>query len=96
MSTRFAAGLILVALLLNALLFLGAHASSGVISQRLNACMSLAAPDVLFCTDARDRSVICIATGKPACQTTTAMYRSWRGHPERREEFFRRLYGATP
>ena len=59
-------------------------------------CMSLVSPDVLFCTDSSNRAVMCqTSDDKPACMTMTALYRSWRGHPERRELFYRKLYGAT-
>lgn len=52
------------------------------------ACMSLLNPDVLICEGNR----VCDATGK--CQTVERLQRSWRGHPERRAEFYRKLYGA--
>lgn len=71
-------------------------AVTGARANMVKACMSLVGPDMLFCTDDRDVSLLCDATGeKPVCQTMTALYRSWRQHPERREEFYRKLYGAA-
>lgn len=81
------------------LLALGCTAALGLLSQPARAqtaCMSLVSPDVLLCTDGRDMPLVCDVSGaKPACQTFAALYKSWRGHPERREEFYRRLYGAA-
>jgi hypothetical protein len=59
-------------------------------------CMSLVSPDVLLCTNHRDTPLVCDATAKPVkCQTFKALYASWRGHPERRAEFYLKLYGAA-
>lgn len=63
------------------------------------ACMSLMSPDMLFCTDGHDNVLLCDITDtkRVDCKSMPAVIRSWRGHPERRETFYRKLYGAeTP
>lgn len=65
----------------------------------VKACMSLMAPDMLFCTDAHEQVILCDITDarRVDCKTMPQIVRSWRGHPERRELFYRKLYGAeTP
>jgi hypothetical protein len=64
----------------------------------VKACMSLMSPDMLFCTDAHEQVILCDVTDAQHvdCKTMPALVRSWRGHPERRELFYRKLYGATP
>ena len=58
-------------------------------------CMSLVSPTMLFCSDSSNRGLMCDTSATPPdCKTMTALYRSWRGHPERRETFYRKLYGA--
>ena len=58
-------------------------------------CMSLVSPTMLFCSDSSNRGLMCDTSASPPdCKTMTALYRSWRGHPERRETFYRKLYGA--
>jgi hypothetical protein len=66
-------------------------------ARTLTACMSLLSPDMLFCTDNRDTMLLCdVSKGavKPDCRTMRSVYLSWRGHPERRTEFYMKLYGA--
>lgn len=76
-------------------LLAGAYASGAPKPpSKIVGCMSLVSPDVLFCTDSSNRAVMCMTGDKPTCMTMTALYRSWRGHPERRETFYRKLYGA--
>lgn len=61
----------------------------------VKACMSLMSPDMLFCTDVHEQVILCdVSSGAAVCSTMPALYRSWRGHPERRETFYRKLYGA--
>lgn len=62
----------------------------------IKSCMSLMSPDMLFCTDQHDNTVLCdiTETAKPDCKTMPALYKSWVGHPERREQFYNKLYGA--
>lgn len=88
------AALLFAAALVVAWMVPGAEAS-GAPPSKIVGCMSLVSPDVLFCTDSSNRAVMCqTSESKPACMTMTALYRSWRGHPERRDAFYRKLYGA--
>jgi hypothetical protein len=57
-------------------------------------CMSLSSPSMVFCMDARERTVLCDVTGaKPDCQDLKTIFKSWDGHPERKADFYRKLYG---
>lgn len=59
-------------------------------------CMSLVSPAMLFCTDSHDVALLCDTTdGAADCKTFPELYKSWRQHPELREDFFRKLYGAS-
>ncbi len=70
--------------------------STLVVAGLITSCMSLMAPDMLFCTDVQNRMLLCDVSGmQPDCKTITALYASWRGHPERRELFYRKLYGVA-
>ncbi len=89
------AALLFLAALIVAWMVPGAEAS-GAPPSKVVGCLSLVSPDVLFCTDSSNRAVMCMTGDKPNCMTMTALYRSWRGHPERRETFMRKLYGAAP
>jgi hypothetical protein len=90
-NTAYATPLVALALLLYGIV--SSHASGA--PSKVIGCMSLMSPDVLFCTDSRNRAVMCETGDKPLCRTMTALYRSWRGHPERREAFYRKLYGVA-
>ena len=73
--------------------------ASGAPLPVVKACMSLMSPDMLFCTDAHEQVILCDVTDarRVDCKTMPQIVRSWRGHPERRELFYRKLYGAeTP
>lgn len=90
------AALLFAAALVVAWMVPGAEASGAPTPSKIVGCMSLVSPDVLFCTDSSNRAVMCqTSESKPACMTMTALYRSWRGHPERRDAFYRKLYGAA-
>lgn len=83
---------------LEAILFVCANmlVASPAYAQKITNCMSLMSPDMLFCTDATDRVLLCdVSGGGATCTTIPALYKSWRGHPERRETFYRKLYGAA-
>jgi hypothetical protein len=61
---------------------------------KVQSCMSLLNPEMLFCADAKGAALMCDVSGlAPTCQTLPAMYASWRKRPELRETFYRRLYG---
>ena len=55
-------------------------------------CLSLLSPDVQFCKLPKmNLDVVCIRDG---CRTPKQLSREWRHHPERRSDFYLKLYGA--
>jgi hypothetical protein len=56
-------------------------------------CLSLLSPEVLFCKIPKMHldAVVCMSDG---CRTPQNLYREWRHRPERRGEFYLKLYGA--